>query len=179
MCNDNVTPRKTKNEFSYAQKVQERGLNHYPLRSSECFWEKRCPFLILRTRGNRQDEWTSDVDAMMMICTLLLMPIPPPLTAVFSRHILLHRKVRLCYEKMVKNSYWRWLFPSEFAMLLLQIPRRRGHMIAKCGQFFGTREKNCMLTRTHSSKMSSSSTYYIELANTFLTIAWCDTTLNE
>ena len=70
-------------------------------------------------------------------------------------------KGRKCYEKLVENSYWRWLFPSEFAMLLLQIPRRRGHMIAKCGQFFGTREKNCMLTRTHSSKMRSSITYTI------------------
>ena len=111
MCNDNVTPRKTKNEFSYAQKVQERGLNHYPLRSSECFWEKRCPFLILRTRGNRQDEWTSDVDAMMMICTLLLMPIPPPLTDVFSRHILLHPKVPNMLRKVGEKQLLKMIIP--------------------------------------------------------------------
>ena len=111
MCNDNVTPRKTKNEFSYAQKVQERGLNHYPLRSSECFWEKRCPFLILRTRGNRQDEWTSDVDAMMMICTLLLMPIPPPFTVAFWGHILWHQKERKMLRKVGGKQLLKMIIP--------------------------------------------------------------------
>ena len=110
MCNDNVTPRKTKNEFSYAQKVQERELNHYPLRSSECFWEKRCPFLILRTRGNRQDEWTSDVDAMMMICTLLLMPIPPPFTVAFWGHILWHQK-----DENATKNWWKTVIEDDYS----------------------------------------------------------------
>ena len=47
-------------------------LNHYPLSLQwMLLFEKRCPFSDSQKRGNHQDEWTSDVDAMMMICTLL------------------------------------------------------------------------------------------------------------